>query len=260
MTEKILTVKNLNKTFVSPYGRQRAVKDVSFHIERGESLGLVGESGCGKSTIAKLITRLLPVDHGSVSLCGEEMTKAGGKALRRSYRHVQMIFQDPVTSFDPRISIGKSISSVLLHHGLCARKEVEGQVCEVLAQVGLGPAYAKALPLHISGGECQRAAIARAIAVRPKLLICDEATSALDVSVQAQIVNLLTEIGRDYGMSFLFISHDLALVSAFCSRILVMYRGEIIEEAASMEILRQPRQPYTKLLLSSVFSVAPGGI
>lgn len=259
MSEEILRVGHLSKTFTARNLLCKAVDDVSFAIAPGEALGLVGESGCGKSTVAKLITKLIPQDSGDVILCGENIGEEKGYSLRKNYKNVQMIFQDPITSFDPRIPIGKSIASVLLRHGICPRSEVAEQVKRLLTQVGLPPEYAGSLPIHISGGECQRAAIARALAVYPKLLICDEATSALDVSVQAQIMELLQKIGIAYGMSFLFISHDLSLVTAFCQRVCVMYQGKIVETATAAELLHNPCHPYTKLLLSSVFPVKDDG-
>ena len=255
--DTILELKNLEKTFYSNHTEQRVVKGINLSLYRGESLGLVGESGCGKSTIAKLITKLHPATNGEILLEGKDITQLHGKALRKELRKVQMIFQDPLSSFDPRIPVGKSITEVIKHHGICKTKEeCAKRTVSLLREVGLDETYYHSLPIHISGGECQRIAIARALASEPELLICDEATSALDVSVQAQIINLLDDIRRERGLSFLFISHDLSLVSSFCSRVAVMYRGKIVETASSEELLQNPCHPYTKLLFSSVFPVS----
>lgn len=255
MDEKVLEIKGIHKTFVTKTAVNHAVNGVSFTVHRGEALGLVGESGCGKSTLAKIISRLIPADEGSVTLCGEEISVSDRKARKDACRRMQMVFQDPQTSFDPRIPLGKSIAEVYRHHKKCGKKEAEDATVALLEQVGLSAAYAGFRPTAVSGGECQRAAIARAIAIEPKLLICDEATSALDVSVQAQIVSLLKRLGEELDMSFLFISHDLSLVCGFCHRIAVMYRGKTVEMASSAELLKNPRHPYTKLLLSSVFPI-----
>lgn len=256
MATEILKLEHIKKTFVTKTASHTAVNDVSLTIHNGEALGLVGESGCGKSTLAKVTTRLIPTDSGNITLCGENISGKKGRSLIDAYKNMQMVFQDPVTSFDPRLPIGKSISAIIKRHHGCTGEESAKRTVALLDRVGLDSAYAKALPTQISGGECQRAAIARAIALEPKLLICDEATSALDVSVQAQITGLLKELGETLNMSFLFISHDLALVSSFCSRIAVMYQGSIVETATTQNLLENPQHPYTKLLLSSIFPLS----
>lgn len=247
----VLEVKHVYKTFVAGKTRIEAVRNMSLTIEEGEAVGLVGESGCGKSTLAKLITRLETCDSGQILLCGEDLTRLSGSALRRAYRNLKMIFQQPRSSFDPRLSIGASIGETLKVAGM-ARKERYGEIERLLRMVGLDASYAKAKPMELSGGECQRAAIARAIAAKPRLLICDECTSALDVSVQAQIMDLLRQLRRHQDMSFLFISHDLALVSSFCDRVYVMKDGTIVEDGNTLQVINDPQHNYTKSLLASV--------
>lgn len=252
MDNDVLQVIGVSKTFASRQRAVEAVKNVSLEIRAGECVGLVGESGCGKSTLARLITRLEDVDEGHILLCGEDITRLKGPALRRAYRNVKMIFQDPRSSFDPRLTLGASIREALRASGNLTRRERAAETLRLLGEVGLDPSYGKARPGEVSGGECQRAAIARAIATRPRLLICDEATSALDVSVQAQIMDLLRSLRRQHDMAFLFISHDLALVSSFCDRTYVMRSGEIVEHGPAEHIIRSPRHPYTQKLIGSV--------
>ena len=251
MPDKLLEVKHLKKYFNTKNGLLHAVDDVSFDIERGETLGLVGESGCGKSTLARLITRIEKPDGGSIWLCGSNLTSASGGNARRVYSDMKMIFQEPRSSFDPRLTLGASIKVALKAAGI-PKAERQPTTENLLREVGLDESYAKMRPTDVSGGECQRAAIARAIAAKPKLLICDEATSALDVSVQAQIMELLRSLKEKHSMSFLFISHDLALVSGFCTRTYVMYSGEIVEQGKTMDIITTPKNEYTKALISSV--------
>ncbi len=252
----ILEVKDLKKVFTKNKSAFAAVDGVSFHVDKGECVGLVGESGCGKSTIAKLVTRLLDANGGQILLNGNDITKSKGKARREAYRDLQMVFQMPTDSFNPRIKLGSSIAEILVNFDT-PRKEAKQRMLELLDTVGLQREYADRYPHQISGGECQRAAIARALAINPKILICDEATSALDVSVQAQIVSLIQELQKKMEMSYLFISHDLALVQNICSRVLVMHRGVIVEAGETNEVICNPKHPYTKLLLSSVFPVEP---
>ena len=225
----ILAVEHVTKEFREPKGRFAAVSDVSLSVGEGECVGIVGESGAGKSTLAHVITRLIQPDSGTVTLCGTELTTAGGAALRASYRNVKMIFQEPRTSFDPRLTLGASICEAL-KPVMPGREARRAEARRLLAAVGLAEDLYQAYPGNVSGGECQRAAIARALAQKPRLLICDEATSALDVTVQAQIVALLNRIRRDENLSILFISHDLALVSGFCERIYVLCGGRIVRE------------------------------
>lgn len=246
----ILDVQNLTKVFETP-GMQalKAVEHISFQVKQGETVGIVGESGSGKSTLAKLLCRLIPPTEGSVRLCGTDLTHAKGKELRRCYREIQMVFQDPVSSFDPRKPLGDGIGESLRNAGV-SKRETTQRVRTLLQRCGLSPDFAERYPHQVSGGQCQRAAIARALAVEPKLLICDEATSALDVTVQKHIMELLTELKGQ--MSILFICHNLALVQAFCDRILVMYQGRIVETGTPDEVILHPKHDYTRLLIDAV--------
>lgn len=249
--EKLLEIRNLKKTFYKNKVPLTAVGGISFFIEKGECLGLVGESGCGKSTVAKLITHLTEPEEGSVLLSGEETLRLKGKALRNFYSDVQMVFQTPQDSFDPRRSLGDGIMEGMRNHGF-GRAEAKKRMYELLDMVDLEREFASRLPHEVSGGQCQRAAIARALAVDPKLLICDEATSALDVTVQAQIMELLRRLQRERGLSLLLICHDLALVQAFCDRVIVMHRGRIVEEGTPDDVICHPREAYTEILVNSV--------
>ena len=253
--EPILEVSHITKTFHEHGGRQfRAVNDISLTVREGECVGIVGESGSGKSTLARMVTRLLLPDSGSVKLCGTELTTAKGASLCAAYRNIKMIFQEPRSSFDPRLTLGESICEALepVMPGKKARMEEAGRL---LCSVSLDESFLDLYPGQVSGGECQRAAIARALAQKPKLLICDEATSALDVSVQAQIIVLLNEIRQNQQLSILLISHDLALVSSFCDRLYVLYEGTVAEEGETAQVIQNPRQPYTKKLIDSVLSI-----
>ena len=249
MTTPILQAQSLKKIF-SRNGQNDflAVDGVSFDISAGECVGLIGESGSGKSTVANMIARLLDPNAGRIFLDGEDVTDA---EARKIFRTVQMIFQSPQESFDPRRTLGDGVGESLLNVGR-PRAEVRGEVGRLLEAVGLSPDFAERYPHEVSGGQCQRAAIARAIAIRPKLLICDEATSALDVTVQAEIVALLSRLMRERGMACLFICHDIALAQSACDRFLVMYRGKIVEEGAPDEVVQSPKREYTKMLIESV--------
>lgn len=255
MRKPVLEGKGLTKRFSKEKNVFKAVDSVDFQLMPGECFGLVGESGCGKSTLAKLIAHLEKLDSGQIILDGTDITYAKGKALHQSYSKLQMVFQDPVSSFDGRMRIGDSIVEVLSNFNVVPASERPKTMFALLEMVGLKPEYARRFPHQLSGGECQRAAIARAIAVHPKVLICDEATSALDVSVQAQILALLQRFRTEMNISFLFISHDLALVSCFCERIGVMAHGRLVEMGFSGDIIKHPTHPYTKSLLASVFPV-----
>ena len=246
-----LDVQDVTKTFIAGRNAEHtAVDHVSFQMDTGETLGLVGESGCGKSTLAKLIARLIEPTAGTISLCGEEITKRRGRSLRDAYRQVQMVFQSPMGSFDPRKTIGYGIGEGLMNQGM-PKAERTQRVAALLEQCGLPPKFAGRYPHEISGGQCQRAAIARALAAEPRLLICDEATSALDVTVQQQILELLGELRRD-GLSILFICHNLALVQSFCDRVLVMRAGKIVEAGNAADVIAAPRTDYTRSLLDAV--------
>ena len=250
--EKILEIKNLKKVFYKNKVPFTAVNDISFEMKKGECLGLVGESGCGKSTTAKLITHLIKPDGGSILINGKEILDVKGKSLKELYQDVQMVFQMPQDSFDPRRSLGDGIMESMRNRGM-KKAEARERMMELLRMVELEPEYAKRYPHEVSGGQCQRAAIARALSVEPKLIICYEATSALDVTVQAQIVELLGRLQREMGLSILLICHDLALVQALCDRVLVMYKGSIVEEGIPDEVIGSPKKAYTKVLIESVF-------
>ncbi len=229
-----------------------AVDKVSFTLYEGETLGIVGESGCGKSTLVKLITGLRYADSGKILLDGQDITRARGKKLREVYRQMQMVFQSPVSSFDPRKTVGYGISESLRNNGVTKAERLK-RTAELLEKCGLSAEYAARYPHEMSGGECQRAAIARALAIEPKILICDEATSALDVTVQQQIMELLQSLKREKKLSFLFICHNLALVQSFCDRVIVMQDGKIAEEGTPEEIINSPKSEYTKRLIDAAF-------
>ncbi len=249
----LLKIEGLTKTFSEENKTEHAAVDhVSFQIDDGETVGLVGESGCGKSTLAKLITRLMEPTAGTIHLNGKEITKSKGKELREAYRQVQVVFQSPAGSFDPRKTIGYGISESMRNSGM-PKAERRRRTEELLEQCGLSPEYAGRYPYEISGGQCQRAALARALAIRPKLLICDEATSALDVTVQQQIMELLKSLKQENQLSFLFICHNLALVQSFCDRVLVMHEGKIVEEGTPEQIIQTPRSAYAKHFVDAAF-------
>ena len=252
--EPVLRVNHLTKVFTRK-GQPDfiAVNHISFDLMPGECLGIIGESGSGKTTVVNLITRLLDVTEGSILLDGEEITNISGKALRKIYAKMQMVLQSPTESFDPRRRLGDSIGESLRNSGW-SRTDTEAEVGRLLKECGLPAEYADRYPHQVSGGECQRAAIARALAVRPKLLICDEVTSALDVTIQKEILELLNGLRWEKGLdlSILFICHDIALVQQFCDRVLVMYQGDIVEEGKPDAVIRNPQNEYTKRLIDSI--------
>lgn len=250
--EPILKVEALTKTF-SAQREIAAVNGISFELFPGECLAIIGESGSGKTTAVNMISRLTDVTAGSIFLEGQEITHRKGKQLREVYRQMQMVFQTPTDSFDPRRTLGDGIGESLRNAGL-TRKETQKRVEALLEKCGLPGEFANRYPHQVSGGQCQRAAIARALAIEPKLLICDEATSALDVTVQKEIISLLNELRKQRGknLSILFICHDISLVQQFCDRVLVMYRGEIVEEGTPDAVIRAPKNDYTKRLIDSI--------
>lgn len=248
----ILEVRKLKKVFYKNKTPFTAVNEISFTMEKGECLGLVGESGCGKSTTARMITRLLDSDGGEILLDGKEIQNLKGRELKALYQDVQMIFQSPQESFDPRRKLGDGIMESMINYGM-PRKQARERLLELMRMVELEEELAERYPHQVSGGQCQRAAIARALAISPKLIICDEATSALDVTVQAQVVELLRHLQKKMGLSLLLICHDLALVQALCDHVIVMYHGDIVEAGTPDEIIRNPREEYTKVLIDSVF-------
>jgi oligopeptide/dipeptide ABC transporter ATP-binding protein len=261
----LLEVKNVKVHFPVKHGlfsglREfvKAVDDVSFSLEPGETLGLVGESGCGKTTLARAIVRLVEPTAGSVLLNGEDVTRMSGSVLRARRRKFQMIFQDPYGSLNPRMTVEQIVGEALDIHKLAGSKSARhGRIAELLAAVGLDPVHAQRYPHEFSGGQRQRIGIARALAVEPELIICDEPVSALDVSVQAQIINLLRDLQQQRGIAYLFIAHDLAVVEHISHRVMVMYLGKIVEAADAKTLIREPQHPYTQALISAVPEVDP---
>src|SRR5579864_7858877 len=239
---------------ISGFGRLsvRAVDGVDLEIRRGETLGLVGESGCGKSTLARLVTALLPVTAGNITFEGQDVTKLHGRNLRRIRRRMQMIFQDPFASLDPRMTVGDILQEPLDNFRIGSTRDRRNRVQELLRLVGLNPNFTNRYPHEFSGGQRQRIGIARALAVNPSFIVCDEAVSALDVSIAAQIINLLQDLQREFQLTYLFIAHDLAVVRHLSDRIAVMYLGKVVETAGRNDIYDRPQHPYTKALLSSI--------
>ena len=233
-------------------GAVRAVDGISFRVDQGETLALVGESGCGKSTTARLVLRLVEPTAGMIRFEGTDVTALDGDALRRLRRRMQIVFQDPFASLNPRMTVGRILEEPLLIHGLGDGAERKAQIADLLGLVGLAPYHAERYPHEFSGGQRQRVGIARALAVEPALIVCDEPVSALDVSIQAQIVNLLKDLQARLGLSYLFIAHDLAVVKHMAEHVAVMYLGRIVETAPKHAIFADPRHPYTRMLLAAV--------
>ena len=265
MSDPLLRVRNLVKHFPvsrglirrKVIGNVRAVEGVTFEIARGETLALVGESGCGKSTTGRLVLRLMDPTAGSVRFKGSEIAGLDKQSLRQLRRHMQIIFQDPYASLNPRMTVGEILIEPMAVHGLHTEAERESRARELLAVVGLLPEHARRYPHQFSGGQRQRIGIARALAVNPDLIVCDEPVSALDVSIQAQIVNLLQNLQRQFGLSYLFIAHDLAVVEHISRRVMVMYLGKVVELSDARSLVDSPKHPYTQALLSAVPVVDP---
>lgn len=235
----------------------RAVDGVSFEIQPGETLGLVGESGCGKTTVGRSLLRLIPATSGSVRYEGQEVFGMNAHEMRMIRRKMQIIFQDPAGSLNPRMRVGRIVGEPLEVHGLAKGDELRTRVEELLERCGLWRQAADRYPHEFSGGQRQRIGIARALALEPKLIVCDEPTSALDVSIQSQILNLLADLQEEFGLSYLFISHDMAVIHHVCDRIAVMYNGKIVEEGDRTGVIENPQHEYTRALLSAVPEVDP---
>ena len=253
MAENILEVRNLKKYFKTPRGMLHAVDDVSFTIEKGHTLGIVGESGCGKTTTGRCILRLVEPTSGEIFFEGKEITKLGRSAMKKLRKDMQIIFQDPFSSLDPRYTINQTLSETLrINKIVTGKKAIEDRVLELMETVGLAERLINTYPHELDGGRRQRIGIARALAMEPKFIVCDEPVSALDVSIQAQILNLLEDLQEKLGLSYIFITHDLAVVNHFADEIAVMYLGQIVEKAPTEELFANPMHPYTQALLSAI--------
>ncbi|MCD7036392.1 dipeptide ABC transporter ATP-binding protein [Metabacillus sp. GX 13764] len=259
MTEPLLKVENLKKAFPagnSLFSKSKreivAVNKLSLDVFKGETLGIVGESGCGKSTLGRLILRLLEATEGTVMYSGQNVFSLNKNGIRKIRQHMQMVFQDPYASLNPRHSVAKILEEPLIVHGIGTKLERREQAAEMLKTVGLNPDYARRYPHQFSGGQRQRIGIARALMTRPELIIADEPVSALDVSIQSQVLNLLKDLQEEFRLTYLFISHDLGVVRHISDRVAVMYLGEIVELAESESLYSSPLHPYTEALLSAV--------
>lgn len=259
MTEKLIEVEDLKKWFPikkgffkRTVGYIKAVDGICFYVNRGETLGVVGESGCGKSTMGRSVLRLIEPTGGKIIFEGEDITKIKKEEMRKKRRDMQIIFQDPYASLDPRMSVGNIISEPLKVNKICSNDEIDDRVSQLLNEVGLSSDYAVRYPHEFSGGQRQRIGIARALSLNPKLIICDEPVSALDVSIQAQIINLIQKLKENLSLTYIFIAHDLGVVKHISDRIAVMYLGKIVETAGKDELYGNPLNPYTMALLESV--------
>jgi oligopeptide/dipeptide ABC transporter ATP-binding protein len=259
MSEPLVSVRNLRKSFpirkgvfARQVGAVQAVSDVSFDVARGETLGVVGESGCGKTTTGRTILRLIEPTSGEIRFEGRDVNSMGTSELRALRREMQIIFQDPVSSLNPRMTVGAIIREGLTIHKLAEGAAADARVRQLLQEVGLRPEYSTRYPHEFSGGQRQRIGIARALSVEPKFIVCDEPVSALDVSVQAQVINLLVDLQRDHDLTYMFIAHDLSVVEHIADRVAVMYLGKIVELSSAEDLYREPIMPYTQALLSAV--------
>lgn len=253
MSDILLEVRNLKKYFKTPKGMLHAVDDVSFTIERGKTLGIVGESGCGKSTTGRCIMRLIEHTSGQVIFDGKDLSKLSARQMRKERKDIQIIFQDPFSSLDPRQTVLQAIAEPIIQNKLIkGTAAIEKRVLELMETVGLAERLINSYPHELDGGRRQRIGIARALSVEPKLIICDEPVSALDVSIQAQILNLLEDLQDKLGLTYIFITHDLSVVNHFSDDIAVMYLGKMVEKAPAEELFANPMHPYTKALLSAI--------
>ena len=253
MSENYLELKDLKKYFYTPSGPLHAVDGVSFTLDKGRTIGVVGESGCGKSTLGRVVSRLLDSTGGEVYFEGEDILAYRGRQLKDLRRKIQMIFQDPFSSLNPRKTIYNTIAEPMItQHMWKSRSEVEKRVLEIMALVGLAERYVNGYPHELDGGRRQRVGIARALALEPELIVCDEPVSALDVSIQAQILNLLKRLQQEFGYTYIFITHDLSVVKHFTQDVLVMYLGQMVEKAPVKELFAHPSHPYTQALLSAI--------
>ncbi len=252
--ERVLEVRDLRKTFIDEAGKTKHVvlDGLSFSIDEGEVLGIVGRSGCGKSTAVRIASRLIPSDSGQIILCGKDITNANGEELQDAYGQMQMIFQSPEDSFNPRKTLGWSIGEAMRNRGWDSER-IRMRTEELLNEVGLSPEYCIRYPHEVSGGECQRAAIARALSISPRLLICDEASSALDVTVQAQVAKLIRRFTKELAMACIFITHDIGLLSGIADRIIVMENGIIVEEGSPEDIIENPSTACARELVAADF-------
>jgi oligopeptide/dipeptide ABC transporter ATP-binding protein len=258
-TQPLVSVRNLRKEFpikkgvlARQVGAVKAVNDVSFDVARGETLGVVGESGCGKTTTGRAILRLIEPTSGEIRFEGRDVRSMGTSELRALRREMQIIFQDPVSSLNPRMTVGAIIREGLTIHKLAEGAAADARVRQLLQEVGLRPEYSNRYPHEFSGGQRQRIGIARALSVEPKFIVCDEPVSALDVSVQAQVINLLVDLQRQHDLTYMFIAHDLSVVEHIADRVAVMYLGKVVELATADDLYREPLMPYTQALLSAV--------
>lgn len=260
MADHILEVSNLKKYFKTPAGMLHAVDNVSFSIERGKTLGIVGESGCGKSTTGRCLLRLIEPTEGKIIFDGQDISKLSKREMRKMRKEMQIVFQDPFSSLDPRKTISQTIAEPIIANHIAKNKEdVAKRVRQLMDTVGIAERLADAYPHELDGGRRQRVGIARALAVEPKFIVCDEPVSALDVSIQAQVLNLLKQLQKDLGLTYVFITHDLSVVNHFSDDIAVMYLGQLVEKASAEEMFKNPLHPYTKALLSAIPIPEVGG-
>jgi len=248
----LLEVKDLKKYFKTPGGYLHAVDGITFTLDEGKTLGVVGESGCGKSTLGRTILHLLEPTAGQITFDGEDITSPSKQDLRRMRENMQMIFQDPYSSLNPRMSVSEIIMEPLVLQGKLSKSEIQQETIRLMDLVGLAQRFANSYPHELDGGRRQRIGIARALAFKPKFIVCDEPVSALDVSIQAQIINLLLDLQESFGLAYMFITHDLSVVKYISDDIMVMYLGQMVEKAPAAELFRNPLHPYTQALLSAL--------